>query len=503
MADVAIGRLRVRGPSGLAARTAFLIEDGCRTAIPDSEKLILVRRLDLGRGRASRGEQATLLRRAYDRALLDSRHGGADGAESANCVWFASRAEARRLLLAALLAGREPSAWYWRLAVPEWRGRSAEEWLGALVEPALRGGGEPDLVEIVTLAVEAGAVEMLVRALAGSVAVSPGAAPAPKAVELLSSGAGAGSRFAAGAPDSGDAEIVRAVARLRARLAPQFAARIEDVARRIGPATRASFLLLERLLLASSPSLALSPALLRELVSAYAAEIALPARPTIPKAAERPAIPPSRAEAVARDAVAEAPPRPASLAQAEPDAARAEEPARAEEAARAEKAAAEPVSPPALAQEQESQAAGLWMVVPSLIRMGFREWLAERPETLSDDPGRTLLRFIARHHRVGERDPAFGPLAPADGEEEEAAPEWARLWRFGLDRWLRRRARMPLHDLVWRRGWLRMSEDRLLVRFPPGSADLRLRRRALDVDPGWTDWLGLVVLYTFAERPLL
>ena len=139
----------------------------------------------------------------------------------------------------------------------------------------------------------------------------------------------------------------------------------------------------------------------------------------------------------------------------------------------------------------------LWLVIPSLIRMGFREWLAERPDLLCDDPGRTLLRLIARHHRVGADDPAFLPLA---AEEEKEPPEWALLWRFGLDRWLRRNARVPLHGLVWRRGWLRLDEDRLSVRFPPAEADLRLRRRALDVDPGWTDWLGLVVRYAFAER---
>jgi len=42
-----------------------------------------------------------------------------------------------------------------------------------------------------------------------------------------------------------------------------------------------------------------------------------------------------------------------------------------------------------------------------------------------------------------------------------------------------------------------------LLLFPPAAADIRLRRHALDVDPGWTDWLGLAVRYLYAERERL
>ena len=79
-------------------------------------------------------------------------------------------------------------------------------------------------------------------------------------------------------------------------------------------------------------------------------------------------------------------------------------------------------------------------------------------------------------------------------------PDGRASWRIGLDRWLERRARIKLARLVWRPGWLRVTDERLIVRFPPAAADIRLRRRALDVDPGWTDWLGLAVRYLYAER---
>jgi len=498
MADVAIGRLRVRGPPETVGRTAFLIEDGFRTAIPDSEKLILVRRLDVGRSHGRRFEQAAALRRAYDKALLDTRHGGSDGAAGANCVWFESRAEARLLLLAALLAGKSPSAWYWRLAVPEWVGQGAEKWLEALAAPALRGAAEPDLVAIVTVAVEAGAVDRLVRALAGPRALAPVAAPEPRIADRPSEAAGTGEAAPAAARAPGQAETKRVVARLRTRLPGASTVRIEEVIRRIGPASRASIILLERLLLAASPSLALSPALLRDLVRAYAADLAGPPSSTARAIADFPAVRPGAPQIFADGKAPESSPSPGSpqpglpMAQ-ENQSASGQTPA--QEMPRSSPFEAEP----ALLEERESVAAGLWLVIPSLIRMGFREWLAERPATLCEDPGRTLLRTIARYHCVSDREPAFLPLCIED-EEERPPPDWAAAWRFGLDRWLRRGARMSLHALIRRRGWIRMSEERLIVRFAPNAVDMRLRRRALDVDPGWTDWLGLVVRYLYAER---
>ena len=99
--------------------------------------------------------------------------------------WFASRAEARRLLLAALLAGRRPEAWYWRLAVPDWRGRPLEPWLGALLSDALAGDGEPGLLDIVTLAVEADAVEILLRLLAEPAGAAEAPAPGREAAAAI------------------------------------------------------------------------------------------------------------------------------------------------------------------------------------------------------------------------------------------------------------------------------------------------------------------------------
>jgi hypothetical protein len=62
---------------------------------------------------------------------------------------------------------------------------------------------------------------------------------------------------------------------------------------------------------------------------------------------------------------------------------------------------------------------------------------------------------------------------------------------------LRQTVRRRVHDLVNRPGELGWDEFRIDIRFPVADADLALRRRALDRDPGWTDWLGLSIRYHF------
>jgi hypothetical protein len=477
--------------------TAFAIEDACRTELTDGERLVLVRRLDLGRNGRDRRAQAAALKRGYAAAAAAARHGGADGAEASNCVWFASHAEARLLLLAAVLAGKRPSAWFWRLIVPAWQGQAAEPWLTREVQAALAGDdGAPDIVGLVTLAVDAGAVDILIRVLAGT-AVAPSlpwrdepAFQPVAAARVRRWGAEPGAPLAAAERE--------AVVRLRERLPPSLVETVETLVRRIRVPHRASALLIRRLLLITSPSLALSPPLLRSLVDRWCGEIVSPAAPQA--AASRPA--PETAASLP------APPSTPAGASRTPDVAAV--PPSPRPAAKTSRAPQKPLpaaphrpGPPLPAVgngEQSSAAAGLWLAIPSLIRLGLREWLEERPSLLAADPGRILVRTIAARHRLAPNDPAMAPLAlPADAFEP---PPWALHWCAGLDRWLRRRARLPLDRLVWRAGWLRQTGDRLIIRFPPHAADIRLRRHALDIDPGWTDWLGLSVRYLYADRTI-
>lgn len=114
---------------------------------------------------------------------------------------------------------------------------------------------------------------------------------------------------------------------------------------------------------------------------------------------------------------------------------------------------------------------------------------------LGENPGSRLLHEISRHHRIHADDPTLAVLGSLADPHERA--DWARLWRHGLDRWLRRTVGRRLHDLVNRPGEISFGDLKLVVHYPPTHADLALRRRALDRDPGWTDWLGLSIRYNF------
>jgi hypothetical protein len=156
-------------------------------------------------------------------------------------------------------------------------------------------------------------------------------------------------------------------------------------------------------------------------------------------------------------------------------------------------ASAEPLA------EHVSRGAGVLLVIRALDRLGLGARLERDADAAASGFGRHLLRHIAAHARVAPDDALFTLVTAPD---PPPSPDALRAWRVGLDRWLRRRVRLRLSDLACRRGWLHQADTTLLVRFPLGAADVRLRRLALDSDPGWVPWLGLAVRYQFRDAPL-
>jgi hypothetical protein len=498
VAAVEIGTLRLRGPPQLATLAAFRIEDGLRTELSETQRLVLIRRMRPARRAVSArpDERSGAIRLAYSAATRDARHGrDAGDGTSLNCVWFESPAEARRLLLAELLAGRRPSGWFWRLAVPEWQGRELEEWLVDIAARALGAQAEPESLALVLLALERTEIDVVVRAVQRGAGSSP--LPIPAQIEPGPLRLAAEDEGGISADSEGPASLRDSAEGLRARLPAGLCARIELLALRLGPSERPAIRLLERLLLRASPSLALAPAQLHKLARAWSEILAAPARtPASPaRSAARRAAPSLPAEARPLSRHTPSPARDAPLSETATSEARPR-------AAQSPELAPEPLPGPggalAACDGPLSDSAGLWLVVPSLIRLGFREWLGERGRLLEQDSGRTLLRTIARHHRIAGDDPALAVFEPLDPLRE--APDWALCWRSGVDRWLRHRAGIPLHRLIRRRGEVRLADEALVVRFPLEAADIRLRRRALDVDPGWVDWLGLSVRYRYEGK---
>ena len=113
--------------------------------------------------------------------------------------------------------------------------------------------------------------------------------------------------------------------------------------------------------------------------------------------------------------------------------------------------------------------------------------------------------MIAAHYRVRAADPLWHALPPVEPAEDLPRELVGALhfWRAGLDGWLRRKARLRLADLVLRQGWILPGVEATLVRFPLDAIEIRLRRLALDGDPGWVDWLGHSYRLVYRDRPLL
>lgn len=147
--------------------------------------------------------------------------------------------------------------------------------------------------------------------------------------------------------------------------------------------------------------------------------------------------------------------------------------------------------------ERRSAGAGLFLLIRPLALMGFATWLERHPDALAGGFAVALLHHIAIRQRISPEDALWHFLPPMPAE---APVHWLDAWRVGLDRWLRRHPRRRLAEVVRRPGWLRGDAEVLSIRFAVEAADIRLRRLALDVDPGWVPWLGRNLVYVYADR---
>jgi hypothetical protein len=491
MTAIEVTKLKLRCSAEQRERTRFAIEDGLRTAIPDDSRLVLLRKMRIAAQVETMmpARHNSAVRNGWLTAISGSRHGGDDGAANANCVWFASREEAEALLLSRLLAGRAVDAWYWKLALPDWCGTSLRNWVPRILSEAISRAEDRRVFTIARCFLATGATQLLIDMLTREAMDTGRPYEARPDIEHLTSTAPLACETA---------ELTEsAAATLVSSVPPELRRTITAIARIGGEGRRVAIALVRAWLLQRSPALALSPPLLaviaEEIIEALASPKLQARRPRVTEpyreqSRRNPMAPQSEASSALL--VGKAPPLDRPTAQEAPATSAFEN--SAELVSNTE--SSPPDAVPITGRRLHSAHAGLWLVIPSLSQLGFREWLEERPGLLAENPGSQLLREIARRHRVPEDDPSLLVLGPPDGD---ARPEWARLWRYGLDRWLRRTVGRRLHDLVNRAGELDLGDLRLVVHYPAADADIALRRRALDRDPGWTDWIGLSIRYNF------
>ena len=494
MADAAVTRLKLRARPGRAALATHRVTEALRLAPVGPERLLLVRRLALGRLSTAARPSAWEARATAALAERSAQavHGGVAMAD-VEAVWFRSANEARALLFVLLASGRRPTAWFWRLAVPEWAELSLEAWLPRWVALASPGSAEEAaLARAVVAVAEAGYLPRLMAALRTVslardpylVRPAPPSPPSPRVTEVL--------RHASG-QDRLQSATDRAQAVL-ARLPATARAAVLEILARPSPHAKAEAWLARMVVLAATPEAASAETFLAEITSALVLEalrLAHAAEETIRPTRYRE--PPRDPDAARASKPREQVPMPdlPDVLRPLPDNPNPE--VEAEDEA--------PITRPRVVVDVESRSrlAGLFLLVRPLERMGFDVWLEARPEEAASGFARALLRAIARRMGAADDDPVLAALM---GNDDPAWTGDLTAWRVGLDRWLRRRARIRLADVARRPGGLLLADDLLEVRFAPDAADVRLRRLALDLDPNWVPWLGLSVRYHYRDEPL-
>ncbi|MFH7319190.1 hypothetical protein ACHHRT_01120 [Desulfurivibrio sp. D14AmB] len=178
-----------------------------------------------------------------------------------------------------------------------------------------------------------------------------------------------------------------------------------------------------------------------------------------------------------------------------------------------------------------SPQAGFGLLIALWERLGMAPLLAANPRLRELDFPRRLLLTVAMRCRLAEEDPTWElltDLAPDASPVIEGfvAPD---LWRSRLrtgDRplpssfqirsgdpvtladllaafqlisgcWLRRHCGLSLRSLVARPGRVTLTATHWDLFYQLDQVDLRLRRVALDSDPGWVSWLGKVVQFHY------
>jgi hypothetical protein len=147
-------------------------------------------------------------------------------------------------------------------------------------------------------------------------------------------------------------------------------------------------------------------------------------------------------------------------------------------------------------------AGGLLFLLPVLERVGFAKWAEEhgtgepQPEVLAAEIFHQLLTRLG----VSEDDPTWELALPTIGAPGRARATLDELWLTTCRRFLRRRARIGLASLVLRPARVALTATHVDVFFRLTTADVRIRRAGLDIDPGWVPWFGRVVAFHYGDR---
>ncbi len=200
---------------------------------------------------------------------------------------------------------------------------------------------------------------------------------------------------------------------------------------------------------------------------------------------------------------------------------------------------------------EATPAAGLFFVLPIWLHLGLAKALRQHPWLEQVRFSQLLLGRLGEWLALPPGDPMLSWLSPGDpslsgswhcpgawqglleNHWQRHPPQWQMIGQARLqstltgrvllsaegpwplaqpmllclaDSWLRVTARwlnqqgLRLRWLVERSGVVAVTETHIDVCLPLEQSDLRLRRYALDLDPGWVPWLGRVIQYHYLRR---
>ena len=514
-----VRHLRVSAPDEAAVRALLpRLEDALRCAsLPDGgARVLLVRRLALGRIAA--GISPGALAQRVEQRLAESGvtwiDGGTAGAERAEHVCFASAFDARLQLAARLLRGQPCEAWYWRLAVPEWRRGEplalqlrtitlevagwpeAAVALPAWVAGVVRAGGAAWLAQAFKPAEGAALLHHVGRMSIEADVLAP-SSPSPAAwidALLVGDGTAVATQRRATArgiePDSGVKPGIDVRADPDRRPSPGVETPA-DLALAAGPGNEAAIRIAHRPPAAGQRDTG---------DDAGAAPGAEPLRHDgaasgHDMAASQPA-PHGHTVSAAETTESNSVARPAPQPVIQPA------PGQASDDTVAPDLAITPPPWPA-ATLADSRCAGLLFLLPVLARLGIVEGCAEAGLDCARFT-REVLRGALRRLRVPSDEPAWalvdvgsGPAAAALAEP--AVRQMAADRLRDVRRWLRRHGRIGMARLVLRPGRIGLTATHVDIHFRLADADLQVRRLGLDIDPGWLPWFGRVVGFHYRQ----
>lgn len=143
-------------------------------------------------------------------------------------------------------------------------------------------------------------------------------------------------------------------------------------------------------------------------------------------------------------------------------------------------------------------AGGLLFLLKILGRLEWGSFVTSTTRAVEQEITAWLLLDIANRCRVPASDPLLVNLRP--DSEPPAESNLIETWRQRLRRTCRLELRMGLANLIARPARLEVTRSHIDLYFLLSQGDVRIRRSALDLDPGWNAWLGRVISFHYVEQ---